>query len=70
MSTTTLAGDSALERRFIIGTLALERHLELAAEARVLLGVEDSISDCARLTADMRALVAPLESSGHAPELP
>ena len=54
--TTTYIEDKPLERRFIVGTLALDSNLDLAAEARVLLEVEDSVSDCAKLTADFRAL--------------
>ena len=49
--------DKPLERRFIIGTLALDSNLDLAAEARVLLAVEDSVSDCAKLTADFRRMM-------------
>ncbi len=48
--------DKHLEKRFIIGALALDSNLDLAAEARVLLDVNDSISDCAKLTKDFRAL--------------
>lgn len=59
--TTTYIEDKPLERRFIVGTLALDSNLDLAAEARVLLEVEDSVSDCARLTADFRRLMAPVD---------
>lgn len=53
--------DKPLERRFIIGTLALDSNLELAAEARVLLDVADSVSDCAKLTADFRRMMGPVQ---------
>jgi len=53
---TTTIEDKHLEKRFIIGTLALDSNLDLAAEARVLLDVNDSVSDCAKLTKDFRAL--------------
>jgi hypothetical protein len=49
--------DKYLEKRFIVGTLALDSNLDLAAEARVLLDVSESISDCAKLTNDFRALL-------------
>ena len=52
--------DKSLERRFIIGTLALASDLELAAEARVLLDVADSVSDCAQFTADFRRMLEPV----------
>jgi len=57
--TTITIEDKPLERRFIIGALALDSNLDLAAEARVLLAVEDSVSDCAKLTADFRRLMGP-----------
>ena len=53
--------EKALERRFIVGTLALDSNLDLAAEARVLLAVEDSVSDCAKLTADFRRMMGPVQ---------
>jgi hypothetical protein len=53
---TTTIEDKHLEKRFIIGTLALDSNLDLAAEARVLLDVSESVSDCAKLTKDFRAL--------------
>jgi hypothetical protein len=55
--TTITIEDKPLERRFIIGALALDSNLDLAAEARVLLAVEDSVSDCAKLTADFRRMM-------------
>lgn len=58
MTTTHIEG-KPLERRFIVGTLALDSNLDLAAKARVLLEVEDSVSDCAKLTADFRRLMGP-----------
>lgn len=58
--TTTHVDDKPLERRFIVGTLALDSNLDLAAEARVLLDVEDSVSDCAKLTADFRRMMGPV----------
>lgn len=58
--TTITIEDKPLERRFIIGALALDSNLDLAAEARVLLAVEDSVSDCAKLTADFRRLMGPV----------
>jgi hypothetical protein len=54
--------DKHLEKRFIIGTLALDSNLDLAAEARVLLDVNDSVSDCAKLTKDFRALFQETDS--------
>jgi len=54
--------EKALERRFIVGTLALDSNLDLAAEARVLLAVEDSVSDCAKLTADFRRMMGPVQT--------
>lgn len=54
---TTHIEHKPLERRFIVGTLALDSNLDLAAEARVLLEVEDSVSDCAKLTADFRRMM-------------
>lgn len=54
--------EKALERRFIVGTLALDSNLDLAAEARVLLAVEDSVSDCAKLTADFRRMMGPVHT--------
>lgn len=53
--------EKALERRFIVGTLALDSNLDLAAEARVLLEVDDSVSDCAQLTADFRRMMGPVQ---------
>lgn len=58
--TTSHIEDRPLERRFIIGALALDSNLDLAAEARVLLDVEDSVSDCAKLTADFRRMMGPV----------
>ena len=58
--TTITIEDKPLERRFIIGALALDSNLDLAAEARVLLAVEDSVSDCAKLTADFRRMMGPV----------
>ncbi len=58
--TTITIEDKPLERRFIIGALALDSNLDLAAEARVLLAVEDSVSDCAKLTADFRRMMGPM----------
>ena len=58
--TTSRINEKALERRVIVGTLALDSNLELAAEARVLLDVEDSVSDCAQLTADFRRMMEPV----------
>jgi hypothetical protein len=48
--------DKSLERRVIIGSLALDSSLDLAAQARVLLDVPDSVSDCAHLTTGLRQL--------------
>ena len=45
-----------LEKIFIVGSLALDSNIHLAAEARVLLDVAASVSDCAKLTKDFRAL--------------
>jgi hypothetical protein len=59
---TTTIEDKHLEKRFIIGTLALDSNLDLAAEARVLLDVNDSVSDCAKLTKDFRALFQETDS--------
>lgn len=59
--TTTHIDDKPLERRFIVGTLALDSNLDLAAEARVLLEVDDSVSDCAQLTADFRRMMGPVQ---------
>lgn len=53
---TTTLEDKHFEKRFIIGTLALDSNLDLAAEARVLLDVPESVSECAKLTQDCRAL--------------
>jgi hypothetical protein len=53
---TTTIEDKHLEKRFIVGTLALDSNLDLAAEARVLLDVTESVSDCAKLTKDFRTL--------------
>jgi hypothetical protein len=61
MTTTNLfIDDKSLERRFIVGTLALDSNLTLAAEARVLLDIEESVSDCAQFTADFRRLMGPV----------
>lgn len=53
---TTTFEDKYLEKRVIVGTLAIDSNLGLAAEARVLLDVPESVSDCAKLTQDFRAL--------------
>jgi hypothetical protein len=60
MTSTHLDG-KFLERRIIVGTLALDSNLDLAAEARVLLEVEDSVSNCAKFTADFRRMMGPVE---------
>lgn len=60
MTSTHLDG-KLLERRIIVGTLALDSNLDLAAEARVLLEVEDSVSNCAKLTADFRRMMGPAQ---------
>lgn len=57
MNTTTTIEDKYLEKRFIIGTLALDSNIDLAAEARVLLDVSESVCDCAKLTNDFRVLL-------------
>lgn len=66
-TTTTTQEDAYLEKRFIVGTLALDSNLDIAACARVLLKIEDSISDCAKLTADCRALFGPGADSPQGP---
>ena len=59
-TTNPFIDDKSLERRFIVGTLALDSNLTLAAEARVLLDIEDSVRSCAQLTADFRRLMGPV----------
>ncbi len=59
--TTARITDKPLERRFIVGALALDSNLDLAAEARVLLEVDDSVNDCAQLTADFRRMMGPVQ---------
>jgi hypothetical protein len=59
---TTTIEDKYLEKRFIVGTLAIDSNLDLAAEARVMLDVSESVSDCAKLTKDFRALFGERES--------
>jgi hypothetical protein len=58
----TTLKDKHFEKRFIIGTLALDSNLDLAAEARVLLDVSESVSECAKLTQDCRALFGDSDS--------
>jgi hypothetical protein len=52
-----------LEKRLIVGSLALECNPDIAESARNLLEVPDTITDCARFTADFRRLFFGEESA-------
>lgn len=56
--TTIHPDNDYLERRVIVGTLAIDSNPDIAAEARRLLGIEDSVVDCINLTAGLRQLMA------------
>jgi len=53
---TRFVEDSYLEKRVIVGSLALEVNADLAETARQLLEVPDSTTECMRLTTGMRRL--------------
>ncbi len=56
-----MMGPGGLGLAALIGAaIGLGAALNLAAEARVLLAVEDSVSDCAKLTADFRRMMGPV----------
>lgn len=46
-----------LERRFIVGTLALDSNPDIAEKARQVLGLDESVTDCAKFTAEFRQLL-------------
>lgn len=53
---TRFVEDAYLEKRVIVGSLALEVNADLAETARQLLEVSDSTTECMRLTTGMRRL--------------
>jgi hypothetical protein len=57
LTPTRCVDDAYLEKRLIVGSLALAVHADLAEIARQLLAVPDSADDCLRLTAGLRRLV-------------
>lgn len=58
-----------LERRFIVGTLALDSNHDIAEKARVILGLDESVNDCAKFTADFRRLIGS-EAHDSSPDSP
>lgn len=55
--------DPSVEKRLIVGSLALECNSDIAESARSLLKVPDTITDCARFTAGFRRLFFGEESA-------
>jgi hypothetical protein len=53
---TRFVEDAYLEKRVIVGSLALEVNADLAETARQLLEVPDSTAECLRLTTGLRQL--------------
>ena len=63
-------GDPTTEKRLIVGSLALECNPDLAECARTLLAVPDTITDCARFTAEFRRLFYGDENPSAAAQAP
>jgi hypothetical protein len=53
---TTHLEDKILEKLFIVGSLALDSSIHLAAEAKSLLNVSQSVLECSELTRDFRTM--------------